>query len=76
MLGIILLIVLAAFVVAFAIALFGARRRGRVRRLYERKLAVALEDGTLSTEEMAAHDSFRAEKDLTDAEVRMIARTI
>jgi hypothetical protein len=62
--------------VAFAIALFGARRRGSVRRLYERKLEAALEDGTLSPDELAELDSFRAEKELTDAEVRMIARTI
>lgn len=76
MLGIILLIVLAAFVVAFVIALLAARRRGQARRLYERKLEGALEDGTLSAEELAELDSFRAEKDLTDAEVRIIARTI
>lgn len=58
------------------IAWFLHIRRKRARLHYRRKLELALSDGTLSSEEVAELEQFRAASDLTHAEVRMVARAI
>jgi hypothetical protein len=49
-------------------------RRRRARLIYQRRLEAALTDGILTDDEIAELDSLRAEKDLSSAEVRMVAR--
>jgi hypothetical protein len=52
------------------------RRRHFARQIYQKKLESALADGILTPEEVAELDHIRAEKELTQAEVRMVARAI
>lgn len=53
-----------------------SQRRRRSRQLYQRRLESALADGTLSAEEVAELERIRAQGDLSQAEVRMVARAI
>ncbi|MCI0436739.1 MAG: hypothetical protein L0271_24335 [Gemmatimonadetes bacterium] len=73
----VLIFVLVAGVVAFSgIALAIRHRRGEARLQYRRKLELALADGTLTSDELAELEQFRESRDLSHAEVRMIARAI
>ncbi|MGQ0560904.1 MAG: hypothetical protein ACT443_03410 [Gemmatimonadota bacterium] len=49
------------------------RRRRCARRLYQRELERALADGMLTDQEAQQLESVRAARDLSDAEVRMVA---
>jgi len=69
------LLLIAAFAAVLVAALL-AGRRARARQLYQQRLERALEDGILTAEEVAELDSIREEKELTQAEVRMVARAI
>lgn len=70
----VLMLALLAFAAAGAILL--TQRRRQARQLYQRRLESALADGTLSHEEIAELEGLRAQKDLTQQEVRMVARAI
>jgi hypothetical protein len=72
----ILALLLACAALGAAGVLVLTRRRRRVHQHYQRKLERALADGVLSPEDMAELDRFRTDKDLSQAEVRMVARAI
>jgi hypothetical protein len=71
-----LLALLSLFVLLFAIAAHLQSRRRAARLLYQRRLEVALSDGTLTPEEIAELEGLRLAKDLSQMEVRMVARSI
>lgn len=73
--SILALLLTAAALLAAGMAVL-SRRRSRARQLYQRRLESALADGILSAEEIAELDHLRTEKDLSQAEVRMVARAI
>lgn len=74
MLSSILALLLASAIVLAAGVLLLQRRRQSARQLYQKKLEGALADGVLSADELAELERIRTEKDLTRAEVRMVAR--
>lgn len=74
MLSSILALLLASAILLAAGVLLLKRRRHSARRLYQNKLESAMADGVLTADEMAELDRIRTEKDLTGAEVRMLAR--
>jgi hypothetical protein len=69
-------LVLGTFALGAVLLVLLTRRRRKARVLYQRKLESALADGILTAEEIAELDHFRAERDLSQAEVRMVARAI
>lgn len=74
MLSSILALLLASAIFLAAGVLLLQRRRHSARQLYQQKLEGALADGVLTADEMAELERIRTEKDLTRAEVRMVAR--
>lgn len=61
------------FLAATAGMLYVRRRRVRGRRMYQQQLERALADGILSKQEAQELADMRAQRDLSDAEVRMVA---
>jgi hypothetical protein len=76
MIGTVVLLVFLAVLCAVGASLWYSHRRRAARRLYRNALEHALADGTLSPEETAELDRIREERDITQAEVRMVARAI
>jgi hypothetical protein len=70
--NLVLLLVTGTAVAAFVLGY--RHRRNRARAYYQRCLEAALADGVLTADEIAELDRLRTEKDLTPAEVRMVAR--
>jgi hypothetical protein len=67
----------AAMAVLVVAALVWLRRRhGRGRQMYQEYLEQALADGILTPEELHELETIRAERDLTQAETRMVALAI
>lgn len=74
MLSSILALLLASVILLAAGVFLLQRRRHSARQLYQKQLEGALADGALTADEMAELERIRTEKDLTRAEVRIVAR--
>lgn len=64
---------LPAILIAAGVLILARRRKLRGRRLYRQHLERALADGILSEREAEELEGLRAQRDLSDTEVRMVA---
>ena len=73
---IVALLAIIGALLALAAAWYLRQRRAEARAMYETQLEAALADGILTPEETAGLRELRASRELTEAEVRMVALAI